>query len=231
MTKFLLKTILLLSAVLGAALDSPAAKSADEKNPPPKSALQQQLDSLDKQRQSIRRQLGEKVDAASVPIADFIDKLPLLSQADCPALDAPAIDGLIAAAAKKQALQPALLHAMMKQESAFKPCAISTKGAQGLMQIMPATAQQFHVSDPFDPEQNVEAGAAFMKELLTRYQGDLRLALVAYNAGPGRADQPDAVPFPLETQNYVASVFAELGISRLQSELLPEELLPEKDKP
>ena len=129
---------------------------------------------------------------------------------------------MIAAAAKKQSLDPALLRAVMKQESGFKPCAVSVRGAQGLMQLMPATAGLLHVEDPFDPEQNVQAGAAFLKQLLGRYKGDLRLALVAYNAGTLRADQPANAPYPLETQNYLASIFAQLGMSQAQT--LPDDL-------
>jgi soluble lytic murein transglycosylase-like protein len=177
-------------------------------------ALKQQKDSLDKQRLSVHLQLGEKVDPAAATVANFIDPMPALPQADCDALDSATVGSLIAAAAKKQSLEPSLLHAVMKQESAFKPCAISVKGAQGLMQLMPATAQQLHVADPFDPEQNVEAGAAFLKQLLARYKGDLRLALMAYNAGTLRADQTDKDSVPAETQSYIAGIFAELGISR-----------------
>ncbi len=79
------------------------------------------------------------------------------------------------------------------------------------MQLMPATATQLQVSDPFDPEQNVQAGAAFLKQLLKKYSGDLRLALVAYNAGATRADQLKPSQYPLETQGYLANIFAELG--------------------
>jgi hypothetical protein len=176
--------------------------------------MQQQLTSLDKQRQSIRQQLGEPVDSAGIPMADFIDPSPALLQAPCPALDHNDVNVLIAEAARKRDLSPELLRAVMKQESAFKPCAVSMRGAQGLMQLMPATARQFHVADPFDPSQNVQAGAAFLKQLLTRYKGDLRLALAAYNAGPLRADQQSDRPFPIETQNYLANIFADLGIGQ-----------------
>jgi hypothetical protein len=114
----------------------------------------------------------------------------------------------------------------MKQESGFKPCAVSVRGAQGLMQLMPATAGLLHVENPFDPEQNVQAGAAFLKQLLGRYKGDLRLALVAYNAGPLRADQPANAPYPLETQNYLASIFAQLGMGQAQALTDDLETLP-----
>jgi soluble lytic murein transglycosylase-like protein len=103
-----------------------------------------------------------------------------------------------------------LIRAVMRQESGFKPCAVSAKGAQGLMQLMPETAQLLRVGDVFDPAQNVQAGASFLKRLLKKYNGDLRLALVAYNAGAMRADQSDPARYPLETQGYLANIFAEL---------------------
>jgi soluble lytic murein transglycosylase-like protein len=135
---------------------------------------------------------------------------------------------LIGNAAKKTSLQPEILHAVMKQESGFKPCAVSVRGAQGLMQLMPATAEQFHVADPFDPEQNVQAGAAFLKQLLGKYSGDLRLALIAYNAGAARADQGTDQSIPAETQSYLAHIFADLGIQRVEASATAEPVDPIK---
>jgi hypothetical protein len=193
-------------------------------------ALQKQLESVEKQRQAIRVQLGDKAETISNPnrshsVAYFIDPMvpvvsqpavlsQAVSQMDCPPLAEDEVSELITSAAQKQDLNPAVLRAVMRQESAFKPCAISSKGAQGLMQLMPATARELHVSDSFDPAQNVHAGAAYLKQLLNRYNGDLRLALVGYNAGPSRADQASAAPYPLETQNYVETILAELGIGQ-----------------
>lgn len=137
--------------------------------------------------------------------------LSTLVVSDCPPLDAEEAEPLIASAAAKQSLPPELVRAVMRRESGFKPCAISVKGAQGLMQLMPATAAQLHVADPFDPEQNVQAGALFLKQLLKKYNGDLRLALVAYNAGSTRADELDPSQYPAETQEYIANIFADLG--------------------
>ena len=203
------------------------------------SSLKQQQDSLAQQRASLHQQLtgkaigpaGKTADPTAEPAAYFIDPFPPLPQADCERLDKTAVESLISAAAKKQSLDPTLLRAVMKQESGFKPCAVSVRGAQGLMQLMPATAALLHVEDPFDPEQNVQAGAAFLKQLLGRYKGDLRLALVAYNAGTLRADQPADVPYPLETQGYLASIFAQLGMS--QPQMLPDifETLPTAPAP
>lgn len=171
-------------------------------------SLQKQRESLQKQRDSLALQPANK----SAVWNDFVVPIPPFVQADCPRLPADEVEQLIASAAQKQSLQPALLRAVMRQESGFRPCAVSIKGAQGLMQLMPATAGQFHVSDPFDRKQNLEAGAALLKQLLDRYKGDLRLALVAYNAGANRADDSGNQPYPAETQRYIANIFAELGI-------------------
>ena len=178
--------------------------------PPKLSGLDLQRESLRKQRDSLRQQLGVKVEATN---SDFEFLLPptLVPDVDCPALDRDEAESLIASAAKKHSLEQNLVRAVMRQESGFKPCAISVKGAQGLMQLMPATALKFRVTDPFDPSQNVQAGAAFLKELIKKYNGDLRLALVAYNAGALRADQLDPSQYPLETQSYLANIFAEIG--------------------
>jgi len=176
-------------------------------------ALQKQRESVQRQQQAIRRQMGETALAGNNAVMQFIEPLiPALSPTLCPSLDNGKLSELVSAAAQKQSLDPALLIAVIRQESAFRPCAVSVKGALGLMQLMPATARELHVADVFNPEQNIRGGAAYLRQLLDRYKGDLRLALVGYNAGPGRADQPTGAPYPLETQNYVATILAELGI-------------------
>jgi soluble lytic murein transglycosylase-like protein len=183
-------------------------------------ALQHQRESLDKQRRSLTTQLGEQIDAKTQFVdSDFL--LPPTPEPDvsCLPVTAEEVETSIQTAAKKNTLSTALIKAVIKQESGFRPCAVSPKGAQGLMQLMPETAKQMHLADPFDPDKNIEAGAAYLKQMLDRYKGDLRLALVAYNAGPARADQPktpadNAVAYPLATQNYVAGVFAQLGITQ-----------------
>lgn len=178
-------------------------------------SIQKQRDSLQKQRASLSQQPGIKRDALP-STSNYITPIPPLVEADCEPLPSDEVEELIAAAARKQSLQPALIRAVMRQESGFRPCAVSIKGAQGLMQLMPTTATKLHVSDPFDPQQNVEAGAALLKQLLDRYKSDLRLALVAYNAGANRADDASGQPYPAETQRYIASILAELGIGPLE---------------
>jgi hypothetical protein len=114
---------------------------------------------------------------------------------------------LISEHARLNGVRPDLVRAVMQVESAFNPYARSPKGAMGLMQLMPATARQFGVRNPFNPVENVRAGVAYLRELLDRYQNDEELALAAYNAGPGAVDQHgQSVPPFRETKKYVAHV-------------------------
>ena len=134
-----------------------------------------------------------------------------LIKADCDPMAAADVDTLIDRAATREGVNAKLVRAVIRQESGFRPCAVSPRGAQGLMQLMPDTAERFHVSDAFDPGQNVDGGTKFLKELLAKYAGDLRLALGAYNAGPERVDASGTVPDIQETQDYVTSILNELG--------------------
>lgn len=112
----------------------------------------------------------------------------------------------IAMAARESQLEPALIRAVIHAESAFKAAAVSKTGAQGLMQLMPATANELGVSDAFHPEQNILAGSRYLAQLLKRFNGDIVLACAAYNAGASRVEQYNGVPpFP-ETQAYVERV-------------------------
>lgn len=194
--------------------------------------LRKQRASVEKQRQAVHAQLGERVAATPVSTeatnTQFIVPLTNVNQPDCPTIDNVKLDELVSSAAQKQFLDPSILKAVIKQESGFKPCAISPKGAQGLMQLMPATARELHVSDPFDPSQNIHAGAAYLRQLLDRYRGDLRQALIGYNAGPGRADLGNEAILPFETQNYIASVFADLNNADEPNAQL-EDLAPAED--
>jgi soluble lytic murein transglycosylase-like protein len=128
----------------------------------------------------------------------------------CDPLPEDQISPVIDEAAKREGIQPELLRRVISQESGFRPCAVSAKGAQGLMQLMPATSAQLGVADAFDPRQNVTAGARYLKQLLTRYAGDVPKALAAYNAGPARVDQAGGVPSIRETLAYVSSILAAL---------------------
>ena len=126
------------------------------------------------------------------------------------AMDAAELDRLVAAAARKNGLSVQLVSAMISVESHGDPSAISRAGAQGLMQLMPATAATYGVLDAFDPYENVSGGCRYMRDLLQRYHNDRSLALAAYNAGPGVVDAAGGIPPYPETQAYVARVTAAL---------------------
>jgi len=114
---------------------------------------------------------------------------------------------LIERLSEERGLEPRLVVAVIQAESNFDPFALSSKGAQGLMQLMPATADELAVEDPFDPEDNLRGGIDYLRRMLDRYQGDLELALAAYNAGPGAVDRAGGkVPDYPETRRYVESV-------------------------
>jgi soluble lytic murein transglycosylase-like protein len=123
---------------------------------------------------------------------------------------------LIEKVAKEQRLHPGLLHAVVRIESAYNPQAVSKKGAQGLMQLMPATANRYGVDDSYDPKQNLEGGARYLKDLLLEFEFDIRLALAAYNAGENAVKRygNNIPPFP-ETINYVDKVLVEYERNKL----------------
>lgn len=116
------------------------------------------------------------------------------------------IDEAITMAAARHNVDPNLVRAVIKVESNFNSNAVSRKGAMGLMQLMPATARSLKVQNPFDPEQNVDAGVRHLKQLLENYGGDVNLTLAAYNAGAGAVARNAGVPRYAETQNYVRRI-------------------------
>jgi soluble lytic murein transglycosylase-like protein len=118
--------------------------------------------------------------------------------------------------AKQLHLHPGLLHAVVMIESAYDPKAISKKGARGLMQLMPATANRYGVLDSYDPKQNLQGGAQYLKDLLKLFEFDIKLALAAYNAGENAVFKygKSIPPYP-ETQNYVKKVLNEFERNRL----------------
>ena len=128
---------------------------------------------------------------------------------NAPAMVPPAqIDALVGDNAQEQDVDPALIKAIIANESGFNANATSNVGAQGLMQLMPGTAAGLGVTDAYDPAQNVAGGTKYIKGLLERFNGDVRLAVAAYNAGPGAVEKYGGVPPYAETQNYVQNVLS-----------------------
>ena len=117
------------------------------------------------------------------------------------------MDTIFEEASAKYQISVDLLKAVAKVESSFNPNAVSSAGAMGVMQLMPGTAQSLGVSDPFDARQNIMGGAKYLKQNLDKYNGNLELALAAYNAGPGNVDRCGGIPFTC-TQNYVNKVIS-----------------------
>jgi soluble lytic murein transglycosylase-like protein len=195
---------------------NPAPISPSPSAPSPASSM---AASIAAQRASVQKQVSAITGKAAAPASSFFTVPWIATSADfpvqfaeqfnvppCDPLPSEQLDPLIEDAAKRQGLKADLIRSVIRQESASRPCAVSVKGAQGLMQLMPATVEQFAVRDPFDPRQNVEAGARLLKQLLDKYNGDVTLALSAYNAGSGRVDREGGVPQIPETINYVNGV-------------------------
>jgi soluble lytic murein transglycosylase-like protein len=121
-------------------------------------------------------------------------------------MDRDGVEKLVREAADRHRVDPALIRAVIQTESNWNPIALSNKGAGGLMQLIPTTAHRFGVNDVFNPQQNIDGGVHYLKTLLERYNGNLDMALAAYNAGEGAVDRAHGIPAFRETRNYVQKV-------------------------
>jgi hypothetical protein len=121
------------------------------------------------------------------------------------------IQNIISQVAREQNIDASLLRAVVEAESDFNPHELSNKGAQGLMQLMPDTAKELGVTNPFDPYQNLTGGAKYLGQMIRKYEGNIELALAAYNAGPGNVDRAGGVPNFAETKNYVDKILRKIG--------------------
>jgi len=130
------------------------------------------------------------------------------------------LDQIVEKAARENQLDSDFIHALILAESEGKTTAVSAKGAQGLMQLMPDTAAKLGVKNSFDANENVAAGAKYIRELLARYNNDPLRALAAYNAGAGRVQQYNGVPPYRETRAYVAKIIREFNRRKLEQERL-----------
>jgi soluble lytic murein transglycosylase-like protein len=182
------------------------AKSLHDPLARQKQSVSAMQSSLDAQRQAIRRQSRQAARQSFFLLPPAPHTLHINPVPACDPLPANEVDSLVGEAAGRQGIDPALLRGVMQQESAFRPCAVSEKGAMGLMQLMPGTAADLGVADPFNPQENLDAGARFLKQLLLLYGGDVGLALGAYNAGPSRVSPVGGIPALPETLDYVQKI-------------------------
>lgn len=120
--------------------------------------------------------------------------------------DSTAYDHDIRRIGRRYQIEPTLIKAIIQTESAFNHRAVSRRGAQGLMQLMPDTARELRVANPFNPLENIDGGTRYLRQLLDSFNGDLKLSLAAYNAGPGLVSRTGGIPNILETQQYVVKV-------------------------
>ena len=149
---------------------------------------------------------GEAVVPASLVRGLVPDEIVEEVQAAAGADGTSDLTALISQVARRHGLEPALVEAVVAVESGFRPGAVSRKGAMGLMQLMPGTAADLGVADPFDPDANLDGGSRYLRRLLAEHGGDLRKALAAYNAGPGAVRRHEGVPPYPETRDYVDRV-------------------------
>jgi len=142
-------------------------------------------------------------------------RIALAPQSQTPIVDRESLNLMVNGAGQRHQIDPDFINSVIRAESGFNNRAVSKKGAQGLMQLMPGTASQLGVSNAFDPNANVDGGTKYLRELLEKYNYDVPKALAAYNAGPGRVDRYRGVPPYSETQAYVARIIRDYNRKKL----------------
>lgn len=202
MTKRLAILFVLLAAT-GAAHAQQRPLSPPDRPPVP-------LSEADQRRAEAEELARKKSATANQPAQAAIKiKIPVATAGQHISSGNPILDLMVNEAAAQQGLDPCLIFSVMKAESAFNRLAVSPKGASGLMQLMPATAARFGVKNIFEPRENVFGGARYLRWLLNRFGGDVRLALAGYNAGEGAVEiYGYRIPPFLETQNYVRTIYS-----------------------
>lgn len=159
---------------------------------------------------------ADKNGYVDVPTADIESfEQDISAPAPTAAPHSQSVDEVVNAASGRYHLDPDLINSVIHAESGFNPRAVSPKGAQGLMQLMPQTASRLGVANSFDPSDNLDGGTRYLRELLERYNFDLIKALAAYNAGPGRVEKYHGVPPYYETQAYVARIIRDFNRKKL----------------
>jgi Transglycosylase SLT domain len=156
----------------------------------------------------------EADDTPATPTPDASTAAPVVSQTGT-------VDDFIKAASEKHRIDRALIESVIHAESRFNPNAVSPKGAQGLMQLMPGTATALGVNNAFDPRSNIEGGTRYLQQLLIMYNNDLAKALAAYNAGPHRVQQYNGIPPYRETQNYVSNIINDFNRKKIAEGVVP----------
>jgi len=194
-----------------------AAAAATAQTP---DSIARQRAAIERQRASARQQVRAPSQSAGFFTVPWDEPLPRSAvvasaapegEAECEPVPQDQIEPMVREAAEREGLTPNLLRAVIEKESSYLPCAVSSAGAEGLMQLMPDTAAGLGVQNPFDARQNVDGGAKYLKQMIDRYGGNLLLGLAAYNAGPGRADNAGAFPLPAETTSYISDILQKLG--------------------
>ncbi len=165
------------------------------------------------------KNIVEKVEPDEVPYLDPDAPKPTEAEAsaaqaqpDDSLLDGTPYGEIIASVSEAQGVNPMLVRALIQVESKFRPTARSRKGAMGLMQLMPSTAREYNVRNPFEPKANIEAGIKHLKALIERFGSSLELGLAAYNAGPGAVEKFNGVPPYRETRDYVSRILSLAGL-------------------